>query len=45
MIRFWQHTLDNAEATEDDFKRQALPLARIKKVAKMDPDVQVRCSV
>ncbi|GAA5822146.1 hypothetical protein JCM5353_006246 [Sporobolomyces roseus] len=41
MPEFWQHTLDNAEKSEDDFKRQALPLARIKKVAKMDPDVQM----
>jgi len=40
--RFWNHTLQIAENHEDDFKHQALPLARIKKVAKMDPDVQVR---
>ncbi|GAA5934312.1 hypothetical protein JCM1841_004436 [Sporobolomyces salmonicolor] len=38
---FWQHTLNIAEHNEDDFKHQALPLARIKKVAKMDPDVQM----
>ncbi|GAA5902527.1 uncharacterized protein JCM6883_001436 [Sporobolomyces salmoneus] len=41
MQEFWNHTLDIAEAHEDDFKHQALPLARIKKVAKMDPDVQM----
>jgi hypothetical protein len=39
---FWQHALNVAEEHEDDFKHQALPLARIKKVAKMDPEVQVR---
>ncbi|GAA5840209.1 hypothetical protein JCM11251_005947 [Rhodosporidiobolus azoricus] len=38
--RFWQHALNVAEHHEDDFKHQALPLARIKKVAKMDPEVQ-----
>lgn len=31
-----------AEHHPDDFKHQALPLARIKKVAKMDPELQVR---
>lgn len=30
-----------AEHHPDDFKHQALPLARIKKVAKMDPELQV----
>ena len=40
--RFWQHAMNVAEHHEDDFKHQALPLARIKKVAKMDPEVQVR---
>ncbi|GJN94262.1 hypothetical protein Rhopal_007336-T1 [Rhodotorula paludigena] len=37
---FWQHAMNVAEHFEDDFKHQALPLARIKKVAKMDPEVQ-----
>ncbi|GAA5967547.1 hypothetical protein JCM3765_007389 [Sporobolomyces pararoseus] len=41
MQEFWNHTLKTAENHEDDFKHQALPLARIKKVAKMDPDVQM----
>ena len=40
--RFWQHTINVAETIEDDFKHQALPLARIKKVMKIDPDVKVR---
>ena len=40
--RFWQHAMNVAEHHPDDFKRQALPLARIKKVAKMDPELQVR---
>ncbi|GAA5999428.1 hypothetical protein JCM5350_003981 [Sporobolomyces pararoseus] len=39
MQEFWNHTLKTAENHEDDFKHQALPLARIKKVAKMDPDM------
>lgn len=42
VCRFWQHAMNVAEHHEDDFKHQALPLARIKKVAKMDPEVQVR---
>ncbi|GAA5885765.1 hypothetical protein JCM3774_001119 [Rhodotorula dairenensis] len=37
---FWQHAMNVAEHHPDDFKHQALPLARIKKVAKMDPELQ-----
>ena len=44
MDRFWQHTINVAETIEDDFKHQALPLARIKKVMKIDPDVKVSSS-
>lgn len=40
--RFWQHTISTAEQSEEDFKHQALPLARIKKVMKSDPEVRVR---
>ncbi|GAA5943370.1 uncharacterized protein JCM15063_002927 [Sporobolomyces koalae] len=45
MQEFWNHTLKVAENHEDDFKHQALPLARIKKVAKMDPDVQASAAM
>ncbi|KAM0750140.1 histone-fold-containing protein, partial [Meredithblackwellia eburnea MCA 4105] len=38
---FWQHTVSTAENSNDDFKHQALPLARIKKVMKSDPEVQM----
>jgi hypothetical protein len=39
--RFWQHTITTAEESSEDFKHQSLPLARIKKVMKSDPEVQV----
>ncbi|ORY91804.1 histone-fold-containing protein [Leucosporidium creatinivorum] len=38
---FWQHTINTAEQSEEDFKHQALPLARIKKVMKSDPEVRM----
>ncbi|KDE08977.1 hypothetical protein MVLG_00700 [Microbotryum lychnidis-dioicae p1A1 Lamole] len=38
---FWQHSIDIAETVHDDFKHQALPLARIKKVMKSDPEVKM----
>jgi hypothetical protein len=37
---FWQHTTNVAEL-EDNFKHQALPLARIKKVMKSDFEVKM----
>lgn len=37
---FWQHATNVAEL-EDDFKQQALPLARIKKVMKSDFEVKM----
>lgn len=39
--RFWQHQITVAETTVEDFKHQGLPLARIKKVMKSDPEVKV----
>lgn len=39
--RFWQHNSDIAENADGDFKRQSLPLARIKKVMRSDPEVKV----
>ncbi|THU88329.1 hypothetical protein K435DRAFT_568205, partial [Dendrothele bispora CBS 962.96] len=38
---FWQRQIDSAENETMDYKHPALPLARIKKVVKMDPDVKV----
>jgi hypothetical protein len=40
---FWNHQIWIAENVDEDFKQLALPLARIKKVMKSDPDVKVRC--
>ncbi len=39
---FWQRQIDAAERETPDFRHPALPLARIKKVMKSDPDVKVR---
>jgi nuclear transcription factor Y, gamma len=39
---FWQRQVDAAENEPTDFRHPALPLARIKKVMKSDPDVKVR---
>ncbi|KAK4056517.1 CCAAT- binding transcription factor component [Microbotryomycetes sp. JL221] len=39
--RFWQHTINVAEQSDEDFKFQMLPLARIKKVMKSDPQVKM----
>ena len=38
---FWTHHIAIAEAREETFKNLALPLARIKKVMKSDPEVKV----
>jgi hypothetical protein len=39
---FWQRQVDTAEQETPDYRHPALPLARIKKVMKSDPDVKVR---
>lgn len=38
---FWQCQITTAERDDPDFKHPPLPLARIKKVMKNDPDVKV----
>ncbi|KAI4523646.1 histone-fold-containing protein [Schizophyllum commune Loenen D] len=38
---FWQRQVDAAEQETPDYRHPALPLARIKKVMKSDPDVKV----
>ena len=39
---FWQRQVDAAEQETPDYRHPPLPLARIKKVMKSDPDVKVR---
>lgn len=39
---FWQRMIDAAEQETPDYRHPPLPLARIKKVMKSDPDVKVR---
>lgn len=39
--RFWEGQIKAAEEESFDFKHPTLPLARIKKVMKSDPDVKV----
>jgi nuclear transcription factor Y, gamma len=39
---FWQRQIDSAEQETPDHRHPALPLARIKKVMKSDPEVKVR---
>ena len=39
---FWQRQVDAAEQEVPDYRHPPLPLARIKKVMKSDPDVKVR---
>jgi hypothetical protein len=38
---FWKHQFDVAENSQEDFKTPELPLARVKRVMKTDPDVVV----
>ncbi|KAH9442145.1 hypothetical protein KEM48_005427 [Puccinia striiformis f. sp. tritici PST-130] len=38
---FWSHIIRNAEEYQSDFKDGQLPLARIKKLVKSDPDVKM----
>lgn len=39
---FWQRQIDGAEQETPDYRHPPLPLARIKKVMKSDPEVKVR---
>jgi hypothetical protein len=41
---FWQRQVDAAEQETPDYRHPPLPLARIKKVMKSDPDVKVASS-
>ena len=41
---FWRRQIDAAEQETPDYRHPPLPLARIKKVMKSDPDVKVRLS-
>ncbi|GAM90842.1 hypothetical protein ANO11243_088880 [Dothideomycetidae sp. 11243] len=41
MNTYWQHQITALETEEHDFKLHQLPLARIKKVMKADPDVKM----
>lgn len=40
---FWRRQIDTAEQETPDYRHPPLPLARIKKVMKSDPEVKVRC--
>jgi hypothetical protein len=40
---FWQRQVDAAEQETPDYRHPPLPLARIKKVMKSDPEVKVSC--
>jgi nuclear transcription factor Y gamma len=41
LLRFWQRQVATAEKEKPDWKHPSLPIARIKKVMKSDPDVKV----
>lgn len=38
---FWRHQFGVAENVQEDFKTPELPLARVKRVMKTDPEVAV----
>ena len=38
---FWRHQFGVAETVQEDFKTPELPLARVKRVMKTDPEVAV----
>ncbi|KAL8829704.1 MAG: hypothetical protein Q9191_001857 [Dirinaria sp. TL-2023a] len=41
LTTYWQHTISQLETEAHDYKLHQLPLARIKKVMKADPDVKM----
>lgn len=41
LTTYWQQTINHLETSEHDYKLHQLPLARIKKVMKADPDVKM----
>lgn len=41
MTTYWQQTINHLESADHDYKLHQLPLARIKKVMKADPEVKM----
>ncbi|EAQ91434.1 hypothetical protein CHGG_03369 [Chaetomium globosum CBS 148.51] len=41
LTAYWQHTISHLESDTHDYKMHQLPLARIKKVMKADPEVKM----
>jgi histone H3/H4 len=41
LTTYWQHTINHLETDNHDYKIHQLPLARIKKVMKADPEVKM----
>ncbi|KAK2794955.1 hypothetical protein FQN52_006834 [Onygenales sp. PD_12] len=41
LTTYWQHTINHLESDNHDYKAHQLPLARIKKVMKADPEVKM----
>lgn len=41
LTTYWQQTINHLESADHDYKLHQLPLARIKKVMKADPDVKM----